>query len=63
MKDCHSNDQVPPIIDEKQDYVLLDGAEIDGYTILKLKRKLLTCDSNDADIKVWNLINYHMGKW
>jgi hypothetical protein len=52
LKDCHSNDKVTPIIDEKQDYVLLDGAEIDGYTILKLKRKLLTCDSNDADIKV-----------
>ena len=52
MKDCHSNDKVPPIIDEKQDYNLLDGSEIDGYTILKFKRKLSTCDTNDTNIKV-----------
>lgn len=40
-------------MDKQQDLVLLDGAEVDGYTILKFKRKLRTCDlSNDIDIRV-----------
>ena len=39
-------------MDLHQDYTLLDGAEIEGFTILKFKRKLVTCDNvNDVDIK------------
>ena len=40
-------------MDNEQNWDLLDGAEIDGYTILKYKRKLFSCDKeNDKEIKV-----------
>jgi hypothetical protein len=53
LKDCYSPDKVRPVIDAKQDWTLLDGAEVDGYTILKFKRKFETCDTNnDRDITV-----------
>jgi hypothetical protein len=53
LKDCSASDKSTPIEDEKQDYKLIDGAEIDGYTILKFRRKLITCDeANDRPIKV-----------
>jgi hypothetical protein len=53
LKDCYASDKSTPIEDEKQDYKLIDGAEIDGYTILKFRRKLITCDeANDRPIKV-----------
>jgi hypothetical protein len=53
LKDCYASDKSTPIEDEKQDYKLIDGAEIDGYTILKFSRKLITCDeANDRPIKV-----------
>ena len=53
LKDCYANGQSAPIEDSKQDYHLIDGNEIDGYTILKFKCKLLTCDElNDKEIKV-----------
>ena len=55
LKDCHATGKSSPIIDAEQDYVLLDGAEVDGYTILKFKRKLITNDqANDMDIEVIN---------
>jgi hypothetical protein len=53
LKDCYASDKSTPIEDEEQDYKLIDGAEIDGYTILKFSRKLITCDeANDRPIKV-----------
>lgn len=53
LKDCHAESKTRPILDKQQDYILLDGAEIDGYTILKFKRKLITCDlADDKNIKV-----------
>ena len=43
-------------MDDKQDYTLIDGNEINEYTILKFKRKLYTCDkTNDMEIKVINI--------
>jgi hypothetical protein len=30
---------------------LLDSNEVNGYTILKFKRKLSTCDTHDVEIK------------
>ena len=55
LKDCYANGKVVPTIDPQQNYDLLDGAEVNGYTILKFKRKLLTCDRDyDMDIKVLN---------
>ena len=56
LRDCHSDSQTPPVEDKKQDTILIEGAEIDGYTILKFKRKLVTCDeANDNAIKVCRL--------
>ena len=53
LKDCYAKNKSKPIIDAQQDYKLLEGAEIEGYTILKFTRKLVTCDKNDAEIKVF----------
>jgi hypothetical protein len=40
-------------VDKTQNLVLLEGAEINDYTILKFKRKILTCDkSYDKEITV-----------
>ena len=53
LKDCYALGQSRPIEDLKQDLFLIDAAEINGYTIFKYKRKLVTCDEmNDKDIKV-----------
>lgn len=53
LKDCHATGKYAPTEDPQQDYILIDGIEVDGYTILKFKRKLITCDkSNDKEIKV-----------
>ena len=41
-----------PLIDGKQDYDLLGSSEGNNVTILKFKRKLVTCDKEDRDIKV-----------
>ena len=57
LKDCYASEKSTPIEDKIQDYRLIDGAEIDGYTILKFSRKLITCDeANDKPIKVFFLI-------
>ena len=38
--------------------MLIDGAEINGFTILKFKRSLYTCDlEHDQEIKVI-ILNY-----
>jgi hypothetical protein len=53
LKDCYAAGRSAPVSDLQQDYILLDGAEIEGYTILKFKRKLNTCDDiNDKEIKI-----------
>ena len=53
LKDCYAASKTAPRIDAQQDYTLLEGAEIEGYTILKFSRKLVTCDVlNDMEIKV-----------
>lgn len=52
LKDTHAISKSAPLIDESQDWKLLDAAEKNGYTILKVKRKLRTCDSDDIDIKM-----------
>ena len=53
LKDCYASEKAQPIEDLQQDYTLIDGTEMNGYTILKFKRKLITCDiSNDKPINV-----------
>ena len=41
-----------PILDKKQDYDLVGSSESDAVTVLKFKRKLVTCDNEDKDIAV-----------
>ena len=43
-----------PFEDTQQDWALIEGVEIDGYTIFKFKRRFETCDKpeNDKDITV-----------
>lgn len=54
LKDCYASEKAQPIEDLEQNYELIDGAEADGYTILKFKRKLITCDLlKDKDINVY----------
>ncbi len=45
MKDCYATGNAAPSADSSQDWVLLEANEQDGYTILKYKRKLQTCDT------------------
>ena len=49
------------IIDKQADWELLDSKEINGYTILKYKTKLDTCDDEDFPIK--KETNYLIFAW
>ena len=61
LKDCYASEKSTPIEDKIQDYKLIDGAEIDGFTILKFSRKLITCDeTNDKPIKVYFIFYFHL---
>jgi hypothetical protein len=44
LKDCFASAESTPKTDKSQDWFLLEAAEQDGYTMLKYKRKLETCD-------------------
>ena len=41
-----------PQVDAQQDYELISLKEEDGKTIMKIKRKFDTCDSEDNKIEV-----------
>ena len=41
-----------PIEDKKQNYDYVGSSETNGVTVLKFKRKLVTCDKEDRDIPV-----------
>lgn len=49
-------------MDEQQDVTLIDGVEIDGYTILKFKRKLNTCDLK-GDVEIKNETTFLIFAW
>jgi len=55
MKDVYAIAKVTPKPDTSQDVNLIEGREVNGYTILKFKRKLVTGDRFDTDIKVSHL--------
>ena len=44
-----------PQVDTQQDYELISLTEEDGKTIMKMKRKFDTCDSEDNKIEVSKL--------
>ena len=48
--------------DLQQDLTLLESKEEDGYTILKFKRKLNTCDK-DGDMIIQKETNYLIAAW
>lgn len=52
LKDTHAISKSAPLVDDVQDWHLIEATEKKGYTILKVKRKLRTCDSNDIEIKM-----------
>jgi len=52
-----------PILDKKQDYNLVGSSESNSFTVLKFKRKLVTCDKEDRDIPLGtNKVIYAFGK-
>ena len=51
-QDYHGIGNIAPVKDESQDYTLVGGKESNGKTVLKFKRKILACDSQDRDIPV-----------
>ena len=52
LQDTHAISKSAPLIDNKQDWHLIEAMEKKGYTVLKVKRKLRTCDSDDIEIKM-----------
>ncbi|CAF0868727.1 unnamed protein product [Brachionus calyciflorus] len=48
--DTYSRLRTSPTKDPQQDWTLLEAREVNGYTILKMKRKLDTGDSQDRPI-------------
>lgn len=53
LKDTHAVGKQAPIVDLTQNWDLLDASEKEGFTMLKIKRKLYTCDQkDDFDIKL-----------
>lgn len=62
LKDTHATRFATPVIDLKQDWFLIDAAEINGYTMLKMKRKFNTCD-RDEDFEIKEETNYVIFAW
>ena len=63
LKDTHvKTEKTKPIIDKIQDWFLVDAKEVDGYTILKIKRSLITCDKDD-DIDIKKETSYLLFAW
>ena len=52
LQDRHANGRVMPRVDTQQDYELISLKEENGKTIMKMKRKFDTCDSEDNKIEV-----------
>ena len=50
------------MIDAQQDLNLIESKEENGYTVLKFKRKLNTCDKDD-DLTIKKETNYLIAAW
>lgn len=50
FKDRHGIGNEMPLVDVTQDYELLDAREDGGYTMLKFRRQLETCDEDDMAV-------------
>lgn len=52
LQDRHATGHAMPQADSQQDYELISLKEENGKTIMKIKRKFDTCDSEDNKIEV-----------
>ena len=52
FQDRHATGESEPIVDDVQNYQLLQGKEDNVHTMLKFKRKLVLCDKDDITITV-----------
>eukprot|EP00794_Sanderia_malayensis_P019866 gene19866-21808_t len=50
LRDCHGIGHAKILPDDEQDYLLTDAYQKEKTTVLKFKRKLVTCDPHDLDI-------------
>lgn len=61
-QDTHAVDRSEPLVDEMQDWYLIDAQKTDGYTIFKIKRPLKSCDDKN-DIEIKKETNYLIFAW
>ena len=52
LKDVFATSYSKLDVDATQDFSLIEGAELNGYTILKFKRFLKPCDAKNREITV-----------
>ncbi|XP_014663258.1 PREDICTED: LOW QUALITY PROTEIN: DBH-like monooxygenase protein 1 [Priapulus caudatus] len=50
LQDRKARDYIQPSIDASQDWTLISGQEVNGVTMLKVRRALDTCDDDDDSI-------------
>lgn len=62
LKDTYTTGFTSPQIDPIQDWFLIDAAQVDGYTMIKMTRKLDTCD-RDHDLAILEETNYLIFAW
>ena len=56
IQDRYAVAEALPPIDESQDWSLLRGQEMNGYTILEFTRNWVTCDERDRIVAVRKLV-------
>jgi len=59
IKDCHGIGNEPPPRDPEQNVELLDGMESDGWTMIKFRRQIASCEEGyDLEITVRLIFDY-----
>jgi hypothetical protein len=62
LKDTFAKIRSTPQIDNSQDWFLIEAKETNGYTIVKLRRDLNTCDK-EGDLEIRKETNYLVFAW
>ena len=52
LQDRHATRRSTPLIDAKQNWCLVRGAESNGFTTLAFTRDFISCDDTDMNIEV-----------
>ena len=52
LEDCHATGKAEPLLDEQQDWTLLEAKETQSQTIVKMKRPINTGDTDDFCLTV-----------